>query len=155
MNYRSWVMDNGSLTQRLKDASEGDFFVNLTYLGWGEANLSERRCMNKSAGGHSKEVSLVREVELICRGQAWVRARSIIPASTLRGAERQLKFLGTKPLGEFLFKSRNMTRSPLQAFCQYDAREKLFGRRSVFFLNKKPLLVSELFLPALFDAQES
>jgi len=95
-------------------------------------------------------MALVREVELCCFGQIWVRARSIIPETTLSGEERQLKHLGDKPLGAFLFKSRTMKRRALElASFQDENGEAFYARRSVFMLHGKPLLVSEYFLPEL------
>ena len=170
------MLDNGSLTQRLKDASDNDFKVKLCFQGYKKPSLAEissieaasvkpvrsaqqdvrpEFCIRHSglalhAFFGRQSVCLIREVELVCDGEVWVRARSAIPIATLTGPERQLKNLGTKPLGEFLFNSRSMRRSPLVPFCQIEQKEKYYGRRSVFYLHEKPILVSELFLPRLF-----
>lgn len=144
--WQRWVLDRGSLTKRLQQASAGDFKVRLVSLGWCLPAVDEALVLGMPLRRHA----LIREVELICRGEVRVRARSVIPARTLSGEERQLKHLGQKPLGEFLFRSKSMRRRPLQLACFHDASNGIFyGRRSVFLLHGKPLLVSEYFMPSL------
>ncbi len=147
--WRSWVLDKGSLTQRLIRCSRGDFRVQVNTLRWGVPHLNERCAL----GMAEREVALIREVDLICQGRAWVCARSVIPVSTLSGDERQLKYLGTRPLGAFLFRSRSMQRLPIEiARLSRTDGIVIYGRRSVFLLHGKPLLVNECFLPALDEA---
>jgi chorismate--pyruvate lyase len=149
--YRPWVLDQGSLTKRLIKASNGDFSVRVTLQGFAFPSYDEQIALNIP----SRQRALIREVELVCFGQVWVRARSVIPVSTLTGAEKQLMYLGSKPLGALLFKSRVMRRSDLEVTArQAQVNQKLYGRRSVFFLHNKPLLVSEIFMPCLFDHRE-
>jgi len=150
--YRGWVLDNGSLTKRLVDASHGNFAVRVTFQGWDYPQVDERRALNIPC----RKKALIREVELLCYGNVWVRARSIIPAATLSGDERQLKSLGNRPLGAFLFRSKAMKRSKLEvaSFLSTD-RQTIYGRRSVFTLHGKPLLVSELFMPELLDRKNT
>jgi chorismate--pyruvate lyase len=105
----------------------------------------------------------VREVELLCDEMPWVFARSVIPATSLRGRARRLGNLGERPLGGVLFAdpglrrgvtqiARLLPRHPLYAAACDHLIEKpgeLWGRRSVFFFAGKPLLVNEIFLPAV------
>jgi chorismate--pyruvate lyase len=100
---------------------------------------------------------MIREVVLKGRGRPWVFARSILPMTTMTGRLAGLRTLSNQPLGELLFQDPSMTREPLEAAC-LPARilsvpaalaagdEPLWARRSVFFLDQKPLLVSEVFL---------
>lgn len=149
--YRSWVYDQGSLTKRLIEASNKQFRVRVTFQGWAVPTVEER-CILKVKDRH---LALVREVELLCFDKIWVKARSIIPNTTLSGKERQLQSLGNKPLGEFLFKSRGMTRSELEYVSVLSKGDgQVFGRRSTFYLSNKPLLVSELFMPIVFDEKQ-
>ena len=108
--WRSWLLDRGSLTQRLISASQGHFAVRVTRQSWLQPNADEAILL----GCPVTERALIREVELLCHGHPCVIARSVIPHSTLRGAERQLKSLGSRSLGSFLFKSKVMRRGPLQ-----------------------------------------
>ncbi len=104
---------------------------------------------------------MVREVELLCDGVPWVFARTLIPASSLTGAARQLTRLGERPLGEVLFTHRQMQRGVTEMarltprhrlFADASGRlerrvESVWGRRTLFYLAGKPLLVNEIFLP--------
>jgi len=145
---RAWVLDAGSLTKRLIKASQGDFSVRVTFQGWAYPSRDERKVLNVP----TRQKALVREVELLCVGKVWVTARSVIPNSTLSGAEKQLQFMGNRPLGAFLFKSKTMKRKPIEiAMPRALSLKGVYGRRSVFLLHNKPLLVSELFMPRVFE----
>ncbi|WP_067868026.1 chorismate--pyruvate lyase family protein [Neptuniibacter marinus] len=145
---RTWFTDHGSLTQRLIKLSKGDFRVEVVQQGWFRPTRSEAKALKMDY----RQVALIREVQLIGNGQPWVFARSIIPAQTLSGAERQLRVLGNRSLGSLLFSDPTMRRGRLQ-ICRLslNSTEKVWARRSVFFLSKKPLLVSEVFLPQLLQ----
>ena len=95
----------------------------------------------------------VREVRLCIRHQAVVLARSVIPLSTLCGAERQLLVLNNKPLGEFLFSHKHMSRSAIEVKRGRVNDQAVWGRRSIFKLKGKPLLVSEYFLASLLEVK--
>ncbi len=113
----------------------------------------------------STEKALIRQVHLKCRNTVCVYARSVIPLKTLRGKHRRLKFLGSKPLGEYLFSSPKLERSIIEwsrlmpgtslyktAMTDNKMKDKpVWGRRSLFTIDAKPLLVSEFFLPVLFS----
>ena len=104
-------------------------------------------------------MALVREVLLFGRGVPWVYARSVIPMQTLTGRLRKLRHLDSRPLGALLFSDPTMSREPLEwarisAHSSNSLTSKLpecdqpiWGRRSVFRLSAKPLLVCEMFLP--------
>ncbi|MEH6471388.1 MAG: chorismate lyase [Halopseudomonas sp.] len=149
--WRHWLLDSGSLTARLKALSQGDFRVEVVAQGWGHPNLSEARALNIDP----RLKVLVREVRLIGVGQAWVHARSLIPATTLTGRHRKLAYLGNRPLGEVLFKDRSMQRGAIETarVPLYSSNSQAWARRSVFLLDQKPLLVSEVFLPRLLQLQ--
>ena len=104
----------------------------------------------------------VRQVQLLCDGKPWVYARTIIPLTSLRGRLRRLAHLGTRPLGGMLFADPGMRREIVELACirkgqdMYAAATRgltgkpdcVWGRRAVFRIARKPLLVSEVFLPA-------
>ncbi|PID41626.1 MAG: chorismate--pyruvate lyase [Proteobacteria bacterium] len=150
--WRSWVLDRGSLTRRLIRKSQGQFSVEVQQQRWQCPKASECRLL----GLDDRSVSLIREVRLLGAGTPWVFARSILPLSTLTGKERYLGNLGNKPLGDYLFRSRSMKRGPIEVgYGVNDKREALWARRSVFYLNGKMLLVCEFFLPELATRYES
>lgn len=137
-----WIRDPGSLTARLQARAGGDFRVRLTRLVWARPRLDECLALRIPAG----EWALVREVVLLGRGEAWVMARSVLPRSTLTGRNRQLRRLGTRPLGAFLFRDPGLRRDQVRVVRSPDGH---WGRRSRFLLRGRPLLVAEYFLPAL------
>ncbi len=145
--WRSWLTDSGSLTKRLIELSDGDFRVEVVRQGWQRPTRSEA----KALGMGSREKALIREVQLIGNDQPWVYARTIIPATTLTGRHRTLKLLGNRSLGSLLFSDRSMRRGPLQIsrLKLSDDKTPVWARRSLFYLADKPLLVCEVFLPAL------
>lgn len=151
---RSWLLDQGSLTQRLIHASGNRFRVEILKQEIETPRLSELRALNMP----QRQQALVREVLLYGGDDAWVYARSILPLSTLTGSLRRLRKLDNRPLGALLFKDTTMQRGPIEIACITPGnsqlpravryfKEPLWGRRSVFSLSKKPILVCEIFLP--------
>ena len=158
-----WLLDATSLTRRLQLACGTRFHVRVLRQGWGRALASERRVLGVKRG----ERVVIREVRLMCGDQPWVFARTVIPVRSLRGAQRRLVFLGSRPLGAALFADPHVRRGAVEV-AQIVPGERLFdravgttsnpeaiwGRRSVFWSRGKSLLVSEIFLPALFGKDE-
>jgi chorismate--pyruvate lyase len=153
--WRDWLFDAGSLTQRLLDASYGDLSVNVIKQQFQVPSLSERHAL----GLPDRQQAMIREVLLCGVGQPWVFARSVLPLTTLSGRLRKLRQLGTQPLGALLFNDPTMTREPVEVACVNADNNRLpcstlsgdsctWGRRSVFRLDNKPLLVAEFFLPS-------
>ena len=152
---RDWLLDSGSLTQSLQQASEGQFSVEVLSQSVQLPRLSERRAL----GLAPRRVALIREVLLFGRGTPWVYARSVIPMQTLTGRLRKLRHLDSRPLGALLFSDPTMSREPLELACIPANKNRslnpklpaynqpIWGRRSVFKLSAKPLLVCEMFLP--------
>ena len=151
---RSWLLDRGSLTERLVQLSHGQFHVQIIQQRMGRPRLSEQRLL----GMPSRQQALIREVILLGNNQPWVYARSVIPQQTLSGRLRSLKKLDNRPLGALLFSDPGMTRGAIQVARQdtreiplpkplHDLKAIIPGRRSLFWLDGKPLLVCEMFLP--------
>jgi len=156
-----WLLDPASLTRRLQQLCPGHFEVRVLVQGRMRPTRNEALLL----GMRHNSAALVREVQLLCNGQPWVYARSVIPLGSLRGRVRRLAHLGTRPLGAVLFADPGMRRGVVELACirpgetLYRAanagsrnRQPVWGRRSVFRLANHPLLVSEIFLPA-FPAQ--
>ncbi len=163
-SLKDWLLDQGSLTARLKHNST---FFRVELLGQ-EKQLSHANEANEfiSAG----EQVLVREVLLYCDDIPQVFARSLIPLSSLTGEETALANLGTQPLGQVLFNNPSLKRQQIElsvfdhlssvaqlalALDKTQNNEsvqidELWGRRSVFIVENKPLMVAEVFLPQSF-----
>ena len=86
----------------------------------------------------------LREIILSGDGVPWLAGRTVVPESTLVGPETMLSQLGNRPLGRYLFSSSTLTRD----FIEPGNADGLWGRRSRLRLSGKPLLLTELFLPA-------
>lgn len=141
---RSWLLDPGSLTLRLKQQSKGQFRVVVLEEGWVKRQLPALlQCFPPSV---VRERMWSRRVLLQCGDTPWVAAHSLIPISSMEGELKRLRHLHNKPLGEFLFRNPELRREQLE-LTRTDA---IWGRRSLFHLYGKPLLVAEFFLPELF-----
>ncbi|EHG5982263.1 chorismate lyase [Escherichia fergusonii] len=86
----------------------------------------------------------LREILLCADGEPWLAGRTVVPESTLSGPELALQKLGKTPLGRYLFTSSTLSRD----FIEIGRYAELWGRRSRLRLSGKPLMLTELFLPA-------
>ena len=149
-----YLLDSASLTARLTAASKGDFRVQLLQQGMVKPRMEEARLLNLDR----QQWAWVREVILYCHGQPWVYARSVVPLSSLKGRLGFLRQLRHSALGTLLFKDPQLSRSDFE-ICSMETKDfiingfimdagTVYGRRSVFHLYRKPILVAEHFLPA-------
>jgi chorismate lyase len=152
-NLRQWILDKGSLTAKLLRLSEGEFHVQVLR----QINTRVGRSEALALGIKPSQLTLVREVVLMGHNRAWVFARSILPLSSLTGRLRHLRKQGNRPLGAFLFNQPQLKRSPIAVahisrHHHYvpaellDEQKNVWGRRSIFDIDGKKLLVSEVFL---------
>lgn len=153
-----WLLDPGSLTARLKTHCD-EFRVEV--LGQQITQCSAIEANEDIAVG---EEVLVREVLLFCDNKPQVFARSLLPLKSLTGEEQMLAELGSKSLGQVLFNHPNLIRknieislfppvsslSLLVSELNLPFTQSLWGRRSVFVLKNKPIMVAEVFLPYSF-----
>jgi chorismate--pyruvate lyase len=147
---RRWLTDQGSLTRLLQRASKGRFSVRVLRQRYALPGPNERVTL----GMRSREYALIREVLLCADGEPWVYARTVIPTPTLTGRQRTLRLIGSRSLGSLLFSDPSMRRAPLQvARIANGDQPPLWARRSLFYLENKPLLVCEVFLPPLEGIQ--
>lgn len=166
---KHWLFDPSSLTKKLIAYSAGQLRVEVIDQRIRRARFSEYKALKLK---HHHYV-VVREVILHGNQTALVYARTIMPLSTLKGSLRRLYYLGNRPLGSALFADPSMRRGELdvasidQNFLpkrvfdslpqalggshRKDIKNYCWGRRSVFFVKRKPLLVCEIFLPELID----
>jgi chorismate--pyruvate lyase len=155
---RNTLSDRGSLTRRLK-AQYVDFRVIPVARGFALPFFDEARALRL----HPHTLAYVRDVLLIGDGHVRVFAHSVLLRSSLRGSWNGITRLGSKPLGEALFTNPRIrrlgltirrldVRHPLYRAAQRHtgiAARQLWARRSVFCLGGHPLLVTEVFLPAI------
>lgn len=158
--YRPWLHDAGSLTARLQ-RRYNDFAVQPVLVAYAKPFFDEAASLSTA----SHKTALVREVMLMGGGQVVVFAHSVLPLASLRGAWNGLGGLGNKPLGATLFANPQVKRTPLsykkllhhhllyQHATQHlqDKPAHLWARRSVFRLKRASMMVTEVFLPQLFN----
>lgn len=151
-----WLLDTSSLTQKLSQKAQGQLQVEVLQ----QRIQRPRRSEYQALALNRHHWAVVREVILYGNDKPWVYARTVIPLSTLTGPLRRLHHLGNRPLGEELFADPSMRRQGLEVAAisppylpQHARLEAVslpaWGRRSVFFLKNKPLLVAEVFLEDL------
>jgi chorismate--pyruvate lyase len=152
---RDWLIDPSSLTSRLKKHSDS-FRVELLGQKIEACHAGEANNVIKEG-----EQVLVREVLLYCDDIPHVFARSLLPLSSLTGAEQVLANLGTQSLGQVLFNNPSLERQCIEISSfsanssvailakslSISIEQLLWGRRSIFMLENKPLMVAEVFLP--------
>jgi len=155
-----WLLDAGSLTAKLIRLSGGKFRVQVLQQVYRRASRSEAL----SLGIELNALCLIREVILCGNDQPWVFARSVLPQTSLTGSLRRLRKQGNKPLGAFLFSQPHLKRSTIALSfisrhhsyvpTEFLGNASVWGRRSIFVLEDKPLLVSEVFLPGFPGAKD-
>ncbi|ORM50403.1 chorismate lyase [Pantoea conspicua] len=134
-----WLMEEDSMTRRFEQHCQ-QVTVEPIREGFIDASeLDDERALLPD----DKRFWL-REVLLFGDGVPWLAGRTLVPESTLNGPEAMLQQLGTRPLGRYLFSSSTLTRD----FIEPGNVNALWGRRSRLRLSGKPLLLTELFLPA-------
>ncbi len=156
-NVRSWLYEKSSLTQRLKNSCGSDFGVSVLHQVLSKPYIDESRVLNLS----SNRYALVREVVLHSGHNPLIIARTVIPLKTLRGAQRRLSSLGSRPLGEVIFTYPGLQRLNLDIvevskqtwnpalIEKIKISEPVWGRRTLYGIGGRHLLVGEFFLPAV------
>lgn len=154
--FKVWLFDDSSLTAKLTSSCEGKFRVEVL----SEAREAPTPDEIQALGLRYRSHAIIRQVLLYCDETPWVYARSVIPMTTLVGPLRRLSKLGNKPLGAVLFANKQIIRSrmeittlteehPSYSWTGNKGGELIYGRRSVFSLFNKTVLVSEFFLPQI------
>jgi chorismate--pyruvate lyase len=159
---KEWLLATGSLTQRLK-----------THCKHFEVKVLGEHLLEPLADEFPAQTDPVwiREVLLCLDGIPWVFARTLIPQTILGSHSNNdnqpndFTRLGTRPLGELLFSSPDITPGDIEV-AQFETcgrlaalatslnqqvNSSLWGRRRYFNLYGSQLIVSEIFLPAAVE----
>jgi chorismate--pyruvate lyase len=150
--WRYWLDDAGSLTKRLQALNPAEFSVNVVRQYHGPALPSE--CADLKL--RWRQPVWVREVSLRQGQNELVRARTVIPLTSLTRVGQPIRHLGNRSLGSYLFSQASLRRQPLKfsQACQPvtdSAHCFCWTRRSVFTINGAPLLVTEAFSSLLLS----
>lgn len=158
-NVQSWTYEPGSLTQRMRDYYGAAVGVKVLLQQWNTPFLSERRLLKL----HENRYSLIREVLMHADGNPLILARTIIPANTVKVAKSNLSHLGSRPLGEVIFSYPKLERIEMDvtlieppawtqaAIAEANIGQPVWGRRTVYAIAQRQMLVSEFFLPAVLE----
>lgn len=155
VDLQSWLLSDGSLTQKLTAICKHCFRVQLLHQTLTFATAAAAKTLDINEG----EALLHREV-LLCDGEKpLVFACSLLPERALNGCYEELRQLDERPLGQWIFAEPALLRSGVH-YVALDRDEALFvraedalpesgevwGRISCFSGAAAPLLVSEFFL---------
>lgn len=155
---REWLLEQKSLTQKMRSLSKRSFEVKVLQHDWGVARTTEKEHL----GLMDLEKAVVRETRLLVDEQEYIFARSILPANILVNKGQELEHLGAKSLGEVLFRDPNLI-AKKRWYAEFHADhidyqkavqnlsllpKSIWGRRSLYLFHQQPLLVTELFLCA-------
>lgn len=159
---RWWLLNQSSLTDLIKQRCDR-FRVEPTFQSLAAACHDEITTINL----RRNEAALIREVYLYCGNRPVVFAHSVIARKHLRGAWRGLSRLGNQSLGSLLFSNPLIKQQDRFSFRQLNGHHllyhracqrllttkpsRLWARRRPFSLYGQPILVTEIFLPAILE----
>lgn len=139
---RDALLDDSSLTEQLVARARSSFRVHRLEECWSPvSDFTLRREFGPVTDTHS---FWSRKVLLSGLGEPWVMAHSLMPAHSACSELRQVLELGDKPLGRYLFTQPDLLRANLKLATTGSG---MLGRRSVFYLFSKPIMVAEFFTP--------
>jgi chorismate lyase len=157
-DIRWWLLNRDSLT-RLIQARCDHFRVEPLFQALATVCIDELEVMSLRRQMHA----LVREVYLRCDESQVIFAHSVVKKEDLKRSWRGLSRLGNQSLGTMLFTNPLIRRTPF-AYKKLKSHHPLFSRacetlqirptslwarRSLFTLRGQPILVTEVFLPAI------
>lgn len=154
-NLQSWVYESGSLTQRLRAEYGAGVAVKVLFQQWQSPFLTESQRLHLPYHRYS----LIREVLLHVGNKPLILARTVLPQTTINVAKHKLSNLGTRPLGEVIFSYPNLVRWETDICCipekiwstqlkqQVEIADFVYGRRTVYAIERQPMVVSEFFMP--------
>ena len=139
--WQDWLSDAGSLTQLIANKTQSTVSVEVL-------NDHNQNLLKDEALLFDKPLNRcrVREVYLCVNDVPVVFARSILPTSSSTGINRDVLQLGSKPLGEVLFKKG---KAPILLRQITEVPGLGWGRRSLYQLRGHPILITEFFMPEL------
>ena len=153
-----FIFHQGSLTSLIQQHCHGRFEVELKSEAWRFPMTDEAKILNMN----NRSCAFIRESWLKTDDQYLVYARSVIPRKTFRLKSRQFINLGNSPLGEVLFADKSGYRSSMRyamipgnctlfraALGSGHMNQGLWARQSLFYIRNSPLLIIEVFLPAI------
>jgi len=144
--WQDWLSDAGSLTQLISNKTKSSVSVEVL-TDQNQNLLKDEACLFHQPLHRCR----IREVYLCVNDVPVVFARSVLPTFSSTGINRDVLQLGSKPLGEVLFKKG---KAPILLRQITEVPGLGWGRRSLYQLRGHPILISEFFLPELLTQLE-
>ncbi len=156
-HLRAWIREPGSLTRRIRGIAGERFAFRRLGEGWALPAHDEVLGLALATGRYA----WTREVWLGLGQTPQIFGRTVVPPDLVDGPLAGLKRLGDRPLGELIFGRHRLRRGALgvarlrpgdwlheraQARTGMPATDELWARRSVFRVDERGLLVTEVFL---------
>jgi chorismate--pyruvate lyase len=142
LRAKQWLLEQGSLSRLLASYCQ-TLSVDLLH----NKIVKAERLNAEEIALLSNEACLLRKVVLKGDSEPWILGRTLIPQSSLGGQEYDLSQQGEIPLGLTVFSADNVKRDALQVGIAQTDDGAFLARRSRLWMNHKPMLVAELFLP--------
>lgn len=141
--WRNWLLDKGSLTEKLVSHSNNNFNVKVLSQHWALPLLHEATRLKIPLDLAVR----VREVELHIHNRPAVFARSIMPLRIYLAQRHTLQNIGTRPLGHLLFRDGRI-RVSKRNVAEYKTgnNKTIFGRSTPYQYYGDEILVSEYFI---------
>jgi len=142
VHFYEWMTKPYILSQALKRICHS-LTVEVISQEFTNAHSNEYSLLGLTKG----DVPFIRQVILLGDGIPFTKGRVVIHPTTYQNHFAQFAALGSQLIGETVLHNNNpdVTRSRFE----YAHLEEGWARRSVFWIKKDPLLVSEIFLPIL------
>ena len=125
---QTWLTNTESLTKRLRLFTDNKIAHHLFFNDW-----------------DSHRENWIRRMEWRYGDEIWVRCVVTIPRDSLID---ELKDINQRSIGEILFQDPGLTRSEFV----FSRDGETTTRTSTFHFKQKPIHLTEVFLPAFFDA---
>ncbi|WP_284194148.1 chorismate lyase [Vibrio zhanjiangensis] len=139
---KKWLLEQGSLSRLLQTYCQ-TLSVDLLHNKLVKAEKLNEQEINLL----QCEPCLLRKVVLKGDNCPWVLGRTLIPQSSMEDQQFDLSRQGDTPLGLTVFSANDVMRDALQVGWAKTTEGDFLARRSRLWMNQKPMLVAELFLP--------
>lgn len=164
-SLRDHLLNPGSMTACLENLLQSSLTMKVLMQRQILPYRSESQLLNLLP----QRWALVREIMFYSNNQPLLFGRSVFPFSSMVGAARRLpNQLNQDSISTILFRDYSLERSEFELaqvdprHCEYQTilpfltkTQSTWARRSIFFYKHKPLLVTEMFLPALIKRLSS
>ncbi|MCY4356840.1 MAG: chorismate lyase [Gammaproteobacteria bacterium] len=147
------LLREGSLTARAKQLAGNSFQLEVRDQCWRQVNVESQLMLFGQVAASKRVWS--RKIAMLGHGEDWILAHTLMPETSAEGALSAVFDLKNKPLGDFLFEQPQLLRASFELGCSQQIIPQMWGRRSMFTLHSKPIMVAEFFTPAFFMEVEA